>query len=360
MSATGRIHASARTRPSGASVAAGGSFHADRMSRSRRAAVVTASLAAVCAVLFVTSMTVGSVLLPPLDVLASALGFGDPATDFIVRGLRMPRAITAVLVGLALGASGSIFQRLLRNPLAAPDLIGISAGASTATVAGITVLGLTGVGLSAAAVAGGLGVAALVFLLAWRGGLAGTRFILVGVGVAACCESITSFLIARADITDARAAMTWLVGSAGMASATDLLVLAVAIVVLLPAAAAWTRRLGVLELGGDRASSLGLRVERDTVVLLGIAVVLVALATAAAGPIAFVALMAGPISARLLGRAGDRVLAAALAGAIIVQVADLIAQHALPTPISTGIVTGLVGAPYIAWLLIRAGREGGA
>ena len=307
-------------------------------------------------------MMLGTYVLGPGEVLRSVLGLSpEPATDssadFIVRELRLPRAATAVLVGLALGAAGNIFQRVLRNPLAAPDIIGISAGASTATVAGLVLFGAGGLGLSVAGLAGALATAAAVYLLAWRGGIADYRFVLVGVGVGALLESVTGYLVSRAEISDARAAMTWLVGSAGIAGGAEIAVLAVGCAVVIPVLMALSRRLGVLELGADGARGLGVRPQADTALQLGCAVVLVALATAAAGPVAFVALMAGPIAGRLLGPAGDRVLASALVGAIIVQTADLAAQHLLPYPISTGIVTGLAGAPYIAWLLIRTGSH---
>lgn len=329
-------------------------FRLERRARTRRALVVTAALAvgAVCA--FVVSMMLGSYVLGPGEVLRSVLGLSsDPADDFVVRELRLPRAATAVLVGLALGAAGSVFQRVLRNPLAAPDIIGISAGASTATVAGLVLFGAGGLGLSVAGLAGALATAVAVYLLAWRGGIADHRFVLVGVGVAVLLESVTGYLVSRAEISDARAAMTWLVGSVGMAGGGEIAGLAAGCAVVIPVLMALSRRLGVLELGAEGARGLGLRPQAETAVQLGCAVVLVALATAAAGPIAFVALMAGPIAGRLLGPAGDRVLASALVGSIIVQAADLVAQHVLPYPISTGIVTGLVGAPYIAWLLIR-------
>lgn len=336
-------------------------FRLERRARTRRALLVTGALAVVAACVFVVSMMLGSYLLGPGEVLRSVLGLSaEPSVDFIVRELRLPRAITAVLVGLALGAAGSIFQRVLRNPLAAPDIIGISAGASSATVAGIVLFGAGGLGLSVASLAGALATAAAVYLLAWRGGIADYRFILIGVGVAALLESVTGYLVSRAEISDARAAMTWLVGSVGMAGEGEIIGLAVGCAVVIPVLMALSRRLGVLELGADGARGLGVRPQAETAVQLGCAVVLVALATAAAGPLAFVALMAGPIAGRLLGLAGDRVLPAALVGAIIVQTADVVAQHLLPYPVSTGIVTGLTGAPYIAWLLIRNGSPAGS
>ncbi|QAY73673.1 iron ABC transporter permease [Agromyces protaetiae] len=336
-----------------------GAFRGDRRARSARSILVTSALAVAVAVGFVVSMMLGSYVLDAGSVVAATLGLpAEASAVFVVRELRLPRALTAVFVGLALGAAGIVFQRLLRNPLAAPDMIGISAGASTAAVAAIVFTSAGGLLLPAAAVVGGLATAIVVYLLAWRRGVAGNRFVLVGIGVAALLESITGYLLTRAEISDARAAITWLVGSVGLAGPEVLTALVLAVLALVPLLAVIGRASGVLELGTDAARGLGLRPQAATALVLGASVVLVAAATAAAGPIAFVALMAGPIAERLLGTGGARVVASALVGAILVTAADLIAQHALPTPISTGIVTGLVGAPYIAWLLIRSDRRG--
>lgn len=319
------------------------------------------ALAAVAAALFVLAMMLGSFVLSPGEVVAATLGLpAEPSTVFVVRELRLPRAATAVLVGFALGASGAIFQRVLGNPLASPDFLGVSSGAGAATVAAIVFGNAAGLTLSITAVLGALATSVLIAAVAWHRGVSGYRFILVGIGVSAFMASVTSYLISRAEITDARSAMTWLVGSIGMASPTDLAVLAVAVGGLLVLSPLISRRLGVLELGDAAASALGARRNGDRIFVMAVAVVLVALATAAAGPIAFVALMAGPISARILGSAGSSVIAAALVGAVVMQAADLAAQHALPVPISTGIVTGLVGAPYIAWLIVSANRSGAA
>ncbi|ROS28030.1 iron chelate uptake ABC transporter family permease subunit [Cellulomonas sp. PhB150] len=334
-------------------------FAHHRRARARRALLVTAGLAVAVVAAFVVTMSVGSSGVPPLDVLRSVLHLGsDPGTDFIVRELRLPRATASLLVGLALGVAGTVFQRMLANPLASPDILGIASGAGTAAVAGLVLGNLGGLALSGAALAGALATSAVIYGLAWRGGLSGYRFILVGIGVGALMESVTSYLISRAEVKDARAAVAWLVGSSGLAGPTQIAVLGVAVVVLLPTAALLGRRLTVLELGDDTARGLGLDVETCRRLLMLVAVVLVALATAAAGPVAFVALMAGPLATRLLAGAGSGVVASACVGALIMLVADLLAQHALHTPLSTGVVTGLIGAPYLVWLLIATNRSG--
>ncbi|HEY1179268.1 MAG TPA: iron chelate uptake ABC transporter family permease subunit, partial [Phytomonospora sp.] len=329
--------------------------------RVRWGAALSAGLAAAVVVVFVLSMTFGSVTVAPLDVVLATVGAPtEKWHTFIIHELRLPRAITAVVVGLALGASGAIFQRLLRNPLASPDFLGVSSGANVAVVAGFVLWNLTGYQLSLAAIVGGFATAAAIYLLAGRGGVSGYRFILVGIGVSALMSSVTSYLLARATLNDARAALSWLIGSVGMAKTSDIIALVIALAVLLPVSAMLGKRLRVLELGDGTATALGANVRVDRALLMLAAVVLVALATAAAGPIAFVALMAGPIATRLSGRADESIFRAAAVGALIVQFADLAALHLLATPISTGIVTGFVGAPYIAWIIIRANRSGAA
>jgi iron complex transport system permease protein len=331
---------------------------AQRRAHRARTTTITLVLAAVTFALFVVTMMIGSFVLSPWEVVGSAFRLtDDPSVDFIVLDLRLPTAATALGSGLALGVAGLVFQRLLANPLASPDFVGISGGASLFAVSAILFTGWGAVATSAMALVGALLASIAIYLLAWRGGITGYRFILVGIGLSQLFTALTGYVIARADLTDAREAMTWLVGSVGSAGPFELRTLLVAVAVLLPVAFVLSRRLGALELGDDAASALGVRVERSRLGLLALSVVLVALATAAAGPLSFVALIAGPIAVRLVGNAAS-LPAAAFVGAIIVLTADLVAQHALPVSLPTGVVTGAVGAPYLIWLLATVNREG--
>lgn len=330
-----------------------------RRARLRRSTLVTAGLAGLVVVLFVVTMMVGETRLGAWQVISSVLRLSeDGSTDFVVRTLRLPNATTALAVGLALGIAGLTFQKLLSNPLASPDFVGISAGASLFAVTALIVLGLGALAVSAAALLGALLTAGLVYLLAWRDGITGYRFILIGIGISQFMLAVIGWVISRAELFDAREAMTWLVGSVGRAGGTELRVLLVALLVLVPATLVLSRPLGVLELGDDTARALGVGVEAARLSVLLIAVVLVALATAVAGPMAFVALIAGPIAVRLLRGVGSGLLAAALVGAAIVLGADLVAQHVVPVALPTGVVTGAIGAPYLIWLLAHVNREG--
>ena len=328
-------------------------------SRRRRGIVVTTALGAFAFALFVLTMMVGSYVLAPWDVIASVFHLSaDPAVDFIVHELRLPVAVTAVAVGLALGLSGHVFQTLLSNQLASPDFVGVSSGASLFAISSIILFGVSGLAVPGAALLGALASAALIYVLAWRRGISGYRFILIGIGVSQLMSSIVGYVIARSDIYEARQAMVWLVGSIGQAGPAELGVLLVALVILVPVALALQRPLKALELGDDAAKALGTRVETSRLALLAVSVALIAFATAAAGPIMFVALIAGPIARRLYGSAPGGMLAAGFAGAVLALASDLVAQHVLPVALPTGVITGAVGAPYLIWLLITTNREG--
>ena len=189
---------------------------AHRLGRRRRSTLVHLGLGAVVVALLVVTMTVGSFGIGPWEVVLSVLHLrDDPAVDFVVRELRQPTALTGLSVGLALGVAGLVFQRLLRNPLASPDFVGVSSGASLFAVASIILFDVGSAGVSLAALVGALASCSLVYLLAWRSGVSGYRFILVGIGVSQFMLSIVGYLIAKAEIYDAREALMWLVGSVG-------------------------------------------------------------------------------------------------------------------------------------------------
>ena len=212
--------------------------------------------------------------------------------------------------------------------------------------------------ISASALAGALVSALIIYLLAWRDGISGYRFVLIGIGLSQFMMSIVGYIVARAELYEARQAMTWLVGTVGQAGSTELRVLIGALLVLIPAALVLQRPLRVLELGDDTAKALGAHVELSRLALIAVAIVLIGFATAVAGPILFVALIAGPIAQRIVGHSGGGIIAAGLVGSIIVFGADLVAHHVVPVDLPTGVITGIIGAPYLIWLLATVNREG--
>lgn len=324
-----------------------------------RAVWVTAAVLAVALAVFAWSLSVGDYPIPIGDVLASLVGVGSDDGDFIVRTLRLPRGLTGLLVGAAFGLSGAIFQRIARNPLASPDIIGINAGAAAAAVFTIVVLGGTSTQITLGALAGSTGTAIAIYLLAYKRGVSGYRLVLVGIGITAMLGSVTSYLLTRAEIFDAQRATVWLTGSLNGRGWEHVRPVTAALVVLIPAAIALARHLRLLELGDDTARGLGTRVEASRGALLLVGVALAALATTSAGPVAFVALVAPQIARRLTGGRTLALLPAAACGALLLVAADLVARRLFaPTELPVGIFTAILGAPYLLYLLARANRIG--
>ncbi|MDN6329273.1 MAG: iron chelate uptake ABC transporter family permease subunit [Brachybacterium sp.] len=320
--------------------------------------VTCGALGAAILAMFCVTLMVGRTFHPPGDVLAVILGQEVPGAGFTVGRLRLPRAVLAVLAGACFGLGGVTFQTLLRNPLASPDIIGISSGASAAAAFGIVSLGLSGPAVSLLAIVAGLGVALLIFLLSSHGGAAGARLILVGIGVAAMLMSLTDWVLSTAGQWDLQEALRWLTGSLNNASWEQALPVLAALVVLGPVLLLRSADLRAAQLGDDAAQALGVRVGRVRLVVVVAAVGLIAFATAASGPIAFVAFLSGPIAARLLGPGSSPLLPAAGVGALLVLVADLVGQFATGTRYPVGVVTGVLGAPYLLFLIIRVNRRG--
>lgn len=333
---------------------------AGRRARHRRHTVATTILGVVVLALFAVALMIGNTFYTPGEVIRVILGETVPGASFTVGELRLPRAILAVLTGIGFGIAGVSFQTLLRNPLASPDIIGISNGAGAAAVFGIVVLSLNGPLVSLFALVGAVVTALVIYLLSIKGGFAGTRLILIGIGIAAMLQSVISYMLSRAANWDIQTAMQWLTGSLNNASWERALPLLIAAAIVVPLMLTQGRALGALQLGDDSASGIGVRVTATRLLFILGAVTLLAFATAAAGPIAFVAFMAGPIAARITGPGANLLLPSAFVGAVLVLGGDLIAQFALGTRYPVGVVTGVLGAPYLIYLLIRTNRSGGS
>jgi iron complex transport system permease protein len=333
---------------------------AGRLTRTRRRALVLTVLAVGVVAAYALTLMVGQTVHSPATVLRVLTGQDVPGASFTIGTLRLPRATLGLLAGLSFGLAGVTFQTMLRNPLASPDIIGISSGASTAAAFAIVVLGLGGAAVSVFAIVAGLAIALLVYVLSYRGGVAGTRLVLVGIGVAAVLQSATSYILDRAPEWALQDAMRWLTGSLNGASWSEIGPLALACLVLGPVLLGRSRDLGLLQLGDDTAAALGVRVDRTRLVGVVAAVTLLAFATAASGPIAFVAFLAGPVAARLIGPRGSLLLPAALVGALLVLVADFCGQFVFGTRYPVGVVTGVLGAPYLLYLIVRTNRAGGS
>lgn len=332
---------------------------AHRRRSARRHAAILAVLLTLVAVIFAVTLSVGQSITPPSDVLRVLLGEPVAGAAFTVGQLRLPRALLSTLAGLCFGLGGVAFQVMLRNPLASPDIIGITSGAGAAAVFAIVVLSMSGPMVSVVAVAAGLGVALVVYGLSFRNGVAGTRLILVGIGVSAMLQSVIAYILQSAPAWNLQEAMRWLTGSVNGAQLGQALPLLLALLFFGGLLLVRGRDLEALRLGDDTAAALGARVSHTRMVVIVAAVGLIASATAATGPIAFVAFLSGPIAGRIVRNYGSVLIPSALMGAVLVLAADYVGQHLLPSRYPVGVVTGALGAPYLIYLIVRINRIGG-
>jgi iron complex transport system permease protein len=305
------------------------------------------------------AVTVGDYPMPLSTVLDTLAGHGTLLTyDVVVRN-RLPRALVALLVGAALGLAGMVLQRVARNPLVSPDVIGIGAGAAAGAVVMIVVVGAGATAVVAGALVGAVAAAATVYAIAARGGFGGYRLVLVGIGVTALANAGASFLLTRSDRYAAKQAATWLVGDVAGRSWPDVLTVTAGLALGAPVVLLLTRHLRLLEIGDELARALDGRIGAARAALVAAAVGLTALATAAAGPIGFVALVAPQIVRRVLGARSAGLLPASGVGALVVAAADLAARRLFsPDELPAGVLTAAVGAPVLLWLLVRANRTG--
>ncbi len=322
-----------------------------------RPLLVGLALALVAVVGAILAIATGDYPLSPGQVIETLLGGGDSSTSFIVETLRLPRTLTALLVGAALGLAGAIFQSIARNPLGSPDVIGFTYGAATGALLVILVWEGGSRDIAFGAIAGGAVTAAAVYLLAMRGGVQGYRLVLVGIGVGAMLLAVNDYLITRASRDDAFEAAHWLIGSLNDAGWQSVVPVAIALALLLPLAVLLASRLRMLEMGDDAAKALGVHVERSRLALAGTGVALTAVGVAATGPIAFVALAAPQLARQLTRTASPGMITSALMGSVVLVLSDLFGQRLAPTDLPVGVVTGLIGGVYLAWLLSREWRS---
>ncbi|SDO88270.1 iron complex transport system permease protein [Lutimaribacter pacificus] len=304
------------------------------------------------------TLVTGPSMTTPSELLRILAGYDVPGASFSVRELRLPRAVLSIIAGMSFGLGGVIFQTLLRNPLASPDIIGISAGASAAAVFAIVVLGWDGSAVSILAVIAGMAVALLIYLLAWRDGVAGARLILVGIGLSAMLDSMIAYVLSRAPAWTMQDALRWLTGSVNGATLAEALPVLLSLTIFGGLLLARRDNLEAMRLGDDTAAALGVPLAREKLLAVMAAVGLIAVATAVSGPIAFVAFLSGPIAKRITGPGRSPLIAAALVGALLVLLGDYTGQHLLAGRYPVGVVTGALGAPYLIFLIIRSHRSG--
>ncbi len=319
--------------------------------------LLTLQLAAVIA-----STGLGDVKINPINVLKVFAGGGSDLDRLVVLDFRLPRTIVSVFVGMALATAGGILQGMIRNPLASPDIIGITGGAGAAVVGFLTVfsnsdnvLMVSVDWLPLAAFIGAFITAFLIYILAWRNGVSPIRMVLIGIGLAALTKAITTFLMIVGPIHRAAQANIWITGSVNGSNWSNVQVIVPWVVLLLIIAFVSARKINVQELGDELAIGLGGRVQIQRFFLLVISTALVGAAVAFAGGIGFVGLMAPHMARRLVGSTYGALLpASALIGGILVLLADVVGRTLfLPLEVPAGVFTAAIGAPYFIYLLFK-------
>ncbi|MFK4069130.1 FecCD family ABC transporter permease [Streptomyces sp. NPDC029674] len=324
-----------------------------------RTAVVVTLLVAAAAVSGVVLIGTGDFDIPAADVIRTLLGNGDAGQEFIINDLRLPRVLVGLLVGAALGLGGALFQSIARNPLGSPDVLGLGQGATAGALTMIVLFQGSAAEVAGGALVGGLVTGLAIYLLAWKRGVHGYRLVLVGIGVSAFITAINGYLLTKADFVDAARSVVWMTGSLNGRDWDQVWPLLVLCAVLVPLVLVYGRPLRMLEMGDDVANSLGVRVERTRFVLLTASVLLTAAATAAAGPVSFVALTAPQLARRLTRSPGPNLMPAMFMGATLLIVADWASQRAFGADqLPVGVVTGVLGGVYLLGLLVTQRKAG--
>ncbi|WOX23661.1 iron ABC transporter permease [Streptomyces solicathayae] len=353
--------ATARTtsvRPAGYSVVKAGRRGASFLVH-RRSVVVAMALTVLLAVVSVAYLCVGERFVPPAEVLKVLLG-QESSAELVVGTLRLPRLVVGLLVGAAFGVAGALIQTVARNPLASPDIIGISQGAGALTVGAMTFGVTSWTVLPYLSVVGGLAAAALVYVFAWRGGLHATRFVLIGIGFAIALRSLTTLFMTKGDYLVAQQAQIWMTGSLNGRGWDEAAPLGLVLLALAPAVLWAARAQRTVSLDDDTATALGVSLGRVRLGLVVVGVVPASVATGVAGPVDFVALLAPQIARRVTRTAQIPLLASALTGAVIVVLGDLLGRRLFaPVELPVGVLTAAVGAPYLIWLIVRSRTSGG-
>ena len=299
----------------------------------------------------------GNTTVSPLEVMKTILGKGSGEYDYIIQTLRFPRVVASLFVGAALGVSGVILQGIIRNPLASPDIIGITGGASVAAVAFITFFsGVVSIKfLPLAAITGAIIVSLFIYLLSWKSGVTSIRLVLIGIGMSAIMGAGTTFMLVMSPFFSIGKAYIWLTGSVYGATREDVYVIAPVFLIVVSSVLYLARSLNLQELGDSVATGLGVSVQRHRFLLLLSSVFLAGVAVSIAGAIGFVGLIAPHIARKLVGRPfGSLIIVSALTGSLLVFTADLIARTAFyPLDIPAGIFTAGVGAPFFLYLLFK-------
>ncbi|MDQ0861854.1 iron chelate uptake ABC transporter family permease subunit [Bacillus sp. V2I10] len=328
----------------------------------KKAAIVITTLAVLTVIVLLTSVCIGEVMLNPFQVFRALLGYGEKMDLLVVQSFRMPRILIALLAGICLASAGGILQGLIRNPLASPDIIGFTSGASTAIVGFFALfsdksnsLTISIHWLPVAAFAGATLIGLIVYFLSWKKGASSFRLVLIGIGMSMLAQSVTTLLMIQGPIYRASEANVWITGSVYGATWEQVRILAPITLVFVLISIVSSRSINILELGDEIATGVGSNVQKNRFLLLLLSTALTGSAVAFAGGIGFVGLIAPHIARRLVGSSFGALLpVAAFIGGLLVMLADLIGRTLFaPLEVPAGVFTAAIGAPYFIYLLYK-------
>ncbi|PHU34589.1 FecCD family ABC transporter permease [Pseudobutyrivibrio ruminis] len=326
-------------------------------SRRKKYILCLVALAVIVLFLFCLNMTIGEKNFTLLQVINTLTG-RSTAGSYIITKLRLPRSLAAIFSGIAFGVAGNIFQTLLRNPLASPDIIGVSSGSTAAAVYCILFLNMNRGLVSIVAVVAGVLTSVLIYRIAFINSFSANRLILVGIGAQSIFTAFISWMIMTASEYDVPTAMRWMNGNLNGIVTDSLPLLIIVVFTCLAAIICLRHPMVSLTLGDSYATILGIHVNLVRTALIVLSVVLIAFATAITGPIASIAFLSGPIAKRICGHNQANILSSGLVGAILVLAGDFVGQHLLYTRFPVGVITGLLGGPYLIYILVKQNKGG--
>ncbi|WP_299087535.1 iron ABC transporter permease [uncultured Metabacillus sp.] len=328
----------------------------------KKALITSVILLLIVSAIFLISTGIGEVLISPVNVFKTLIGYGTDMENLFVFSFRLPRIMVALLVGICLATAGAILQGLIRNPLASPDIIGITGGGSVAVVVFLMLFSDKNNALTVniewmpvAAFLGATLLGLLVYLLSWKNGSSSIRLVLIGIGLSMLTQSLTTLFMIRGPIYQAAQANVWITGTVYAATWEQVRVMLPVVLILLVICMISVRNVNIQELGDELATGVGSAVQKNRLFLLILSTALTGIAVAFAGAISFVGLMAPHIGRRLVGSSfGSLLPVSALIGAILVMVADLIGRSLFsPLEVPAGVFTAAIGAPYFIYLLFK-------
>jgi iron complex transport system permease protein len=326
--------------------------------RKKRYWIVIIILLLLAIILCVLMMTVGNTFYSLGTVVQVLAGKDIENVTFTIRTLRLPRMIAGITIGFSFGLAGSVFQTMLRNPLANPNIIGITSASSAGAVFCILILHAGGGIVFGGSILVAMITAILIYLLSKLKKYSTGRLILVGIGFQALMNSAVSYFLLIGNENDIAGAIRWMSGSLNGVQMASIYLLLVVMVICVPLILYYSKSLKLLELGDESATTMGVNTNQARGILLVVSVILVAVATATTGPIAFVSFLSGPIAKRITGYGNSSPVIAGLFGVVLVLLADMIGQQAFAIRFPVGVITGLLGAPYLIYLLIRMNQHG--